>query len=139
MSRSRMRTSQEVKTIEKSFVRRTGAGECFSAGSRHGDVALRATATLWSRVAHARRDQALCLEAIEGGVQRTRGDGASRTIRQFRANRHAVCVVAESQNRQEDQLFELAEIHRSCLVMDLVLRHQLEPPSKRQSRSPMAH
>jgi hypothetical protein len=85
-----MRTSQEVKTIEESFVRRTGAGECFSAGSRHGDVALRATATLWSRVAHARRDQAPRLEALERGVQRTRGDGASRTIRQFRANGHAV-------------------------------------------------
>jgi hypothetical protein len=118
-----MRTSQEVKTIEESFVRSTGAGECFSACSRHGDVALRATATLRSRVAHARRDQALCLEAIERGVQRTRGDGASRTIRQFGANRHAVCAVAESQNRQEDQLFELAEIHRTyhlnCIVVQI--------------------
>lgn len=118
-----MRTSEKVKTIEESFVRRPGAGEGFSASSRHGDVALRATATLWSGVAHARRDQALGLEAIERGVQRTRGDGASRAIRQFRANRHAVCVVAESQNRQKDQLFELAEIRRSrhfnCIVVKI--------------------
>jgi len=91
-----MHTSSEVKTIEESFVRRTGAGECFSACSRHRYVALRAAATLRSRVAHTRRDQALRLKAIERGVQRTRGNGASRTIRQFRANRHAVCVVAES-------------------------------------------
>ena len=105
MARMTASTSLRLKT--------SGTGECFSACSRYGHVALRATATLWSRVAHARRDQALCLEAIERGVQRTRGEGASRTIRQFRANCHAVCVVAESQNRQEDQLFELAEIHRN--------------------------
>ena len=118
-----MRASQDVKAFEESFVCRARTVERFSACSGHRDVAFRATATLWSRVAHARCDQALRLEAIEPGVKRTRGDGASRPGRQFRANRHAVCIVAESQDRQEDQLFELTEIHRirhfNCIVVQI--------------------
>ena len=50
-------------------------------------------------------------------------DDAVRTIGQFRADGHAVGVIAQSQNRKEDQLFELAEIHRTghlnCIVVQI--------------------
>ena len=61
------------------------------------------------------------LEALERGVHRTRRDVASRAIRQFSADRHAVRVIAEPENRKEDQLFELAQIqrrrHLNCIVV----------------------
>src|SRR5688572_30644786 len=97
-------------------------------GDRH--VPLGSSASLWSRVAHARDDQALDLEPLERGVERTRRDGASRTLGQLRADRDAVGVIAETQNREEDQLFQLAEIerrrHLNFIVVQIDLASNLE-------------
>ena len=118
---SRMRASHEIQPLQQPFVRLQGAGERLHACSRDRHVALRPPASLWSRFAHPRRDQGLGLEPLERGVQRTRRDGASRTIRQFRPNRHPVGVIVESQNGKEDQLFELADLssfNASALAAD---------------------
>ncbi len=118
-----MRAPREIEPIKQPFVRLQGAGERLHAGSRDLDMALRSTASLWSRVAHARHDQAFGLEALERGVQRTRCDRPSRTICQFRANRYTVRIPTESQNRKEDQLLEFTEIQRSshlnCIVVQI--------------------
>jgi hypothetical protein len=98
-----------------------GAGERLDTCSSHGDVAFRATASLWSRIAHARRDQAFGLESLECGVQSTRRDVASCTIRQFRTDGHAIGAIAESEDRKEDQLFEFAQIHPRCHLNCIVV------------------
>jgi hypothetical protein len=81
-----MRASYKIQPVQQPFVRLQGAREGLHACNDDRHVALRSTAWLWSRVAHARRDQALGLETLQRGVQRTRGDGAPGTICQLRAD-----------------------------------------------------
>ena len=69
-------------------------------GQRRGRAEA-APAALWSRIAHARGDQALVLETIECGIHRTRRDIATGAIGQLGANRHAVRLVPEAQNREK--------------------------------------
>lgn len=89
-----------------------GAGESFPTCGSDGDVSFRATSPLRRRVAHARRNQTFGFESFQSGVQRTRRDLTPCAIRKLRANRHAVGIVVKPKNREEDELFEFAEIYR---------------------------
>jgi hypothetical protein len=75
-------------------------------------VSFRASPSLRRRVAHARRNQAFGFESFQSGVQRARRDVATCAIRKLCANRDAVGVVVKPENREEDELFEFAEIYR---------------------------
>lgn len=61
----------------------------------------------------------LGLKSFKGGVQSAWRDTAACAIRKFRADGDAVRVIAESENRKKDELFEFTEIHRNGVVTSL--------------------
>jgi hypothetical protein len=99
-----MCTSHKVQTVWQSLVRLHGAGKRLHVCGGDRNVALCSTASLRSRVAHARRDQALGLETLSVVYSAPGATVRSARSASFRANGHAVRVIAESQNRKEDQL-----------------------------------
>ena len=102
-------------------------GERFAAGAQGSqaerldlEVALRSSAALRRGIAERRRDVAFVLEPIERSVQRADRQRASRSPLDVEPDRHAVGLVAEAQDGQQDDLFELAEMlaagHMFCII-----------------------
>jgi hypothetical protein len=72
------------------------------------EKSLGAAAALRRRVAQARGNEALVLQAVERGVECPGRRLAAGPFADFLADGDAVCVVAETQNRQQHHLFEFA-------------------------------
>ena len=67
------------------------------------------TAALRVRFSQGRSDQTPPLEAVEGRVDRAWGHDPPGAALDFGANRHAVGVLAEPDQREQQELFERAE------------------------------
>ncbi len=72
------------------------------------EVALRSSAALRRGIAERRRDVAFVLEPIQRSVQRANRQRPAGPPLDLQADGHTVRLVAESQDGQEDDLFELA-------------------------------
>ena len=76
---------------------------------QHLDVLAAATTTFWCRFADARPDVALGLEAVERHVDRADGQIAAGPCFDFAPDRGAVGIGPQAHQREQDQLFELAD------------------------------
>jgi hypothetical protein len=72
------------------------------------EIALRSSPALGRGIAERRRDIPFVLESIQRSVQRANGQRPAGASLDLQANGHAVRLVAEPQNGQQDNLFELA-------------------------------
>ena len=93
---------------------------------RDFEVPLPLAAALRRRIADARLDQALLLEALERGVHRAHGHAAAAALLDLGAHRRAIGVGAEAQQRQHHDLLELAEDGRRMRVMVPVNIHNVD-------------
>jgi hypothetical protein len=91
---------------------RAGSGVVERRDAAAGDrvVALRAAAAGGGGFADARPDAALLREPFERRVDGADGDGASGARFDLLPDAHAVALVAEAPDREQDDLLELAEI-----------------------------
>src|SRR5690606_18917819 len=101
---------ENSKSFEKTFVRAQRALDGGRAGRADGVVPLRAPAPLGRRLAEARRHEALLLEPVQGRVERAGRGAPPGAAPDLVADRDAVRVVAEAQDREQDDLLELAEV-----------------------------
>ena len=87
----------------------------------HGVELLGFAAPLRGWIAKSASDQALALQALEGSVEGAGCNGSSCTGGDLLPNADPVCEVLESQDSQEDDLFEFAEghvaVHNNCNVV----------------------
>jgi hypothetical protein len=74
------------------------------------EVALRPSATLGSRLAEFRDDEALLLQAFQGGIDAAEFYVAVGELLDFTSDRNAIGVVAETENHEHDDELEVGEI-----------------------------
>src|SRR5690606_19904899 len=101
---------EKPKPFEKTLIRAQRTLDGRLAGRADGVVALRTTAPLGRRLAEARRHQTLALEPLQCRVERAGRSAASGAATNLVADRDAVRIVAEAQDREQDELLELAEM-----------------------------
>lgn len=88
-----------------------GFGYALGSGSGHGVVTLGASPALRRGVAHAGVEPALFFQAIERCIESPRGDLPAGALGDFGANADAVSAIAKPNDREQDDLFELARDH----------------------------
>jgi hypothetical protein len=89
-----------------------GEGTTEGAAARCGHCVelLSAATALSGRLTEACGDEAFGFEPEQRGVHRTEADDASAAARQLLADADAVAFAGEAKERNENELFELAEI-----------------------------
>lgn len=95
--------------MEHALVGALGVDEGGAAGFGEGEEAFGATSSLRGGVAEFGADNAFLLHAVEGGVEGSRSGFATGAEGDLGADGNPVGVVAETQDGEEDDLFELAE------------------------------
>jgi hypothetical protein len=96
-----------------------GTPEGAAARCGHSVELLPAATALSGRLTEACGDETFGFEPEQSGVHRTEADDPSAAARQLLADADAVPLVGEAKERNENELFELAEIagggHRAHL------------------------
>src|SRR4051812_1233491 len=105
-----MRHLRERDAAQQALIGTLGSRNRVEPWCRELEIALRPPAALWRRVSVVRRDEAFVLEAVERGVERPGRRFAIRTRRHLRRNARPVGAVLQPQDRQQDDLLELAEL-----------------------------
>ena len=116
--------------------RRVRFAKCGAASGRQHDVFLGAASAHGFGFARERADQALAFQAPQCAVDRAKRGLALRALDERRANRHAIGVVTEPRQRQEDRA---VRIHRGsrpsgpiiyctlCTIYGIIRRDASEP------------
>src|SRR5688572_17066254 len=91
------------------------------------EVPLALAAAFCRGFTEPRREESLVLEPLQRGVDGRHGRIAAGFLAQHAGDRHAIRRVAKLQNRQEDELFELADRHFLDIVDIIGDRVNSEP------------
>src|SRR5262245_29671280 len=83
----------------------------FQTCGRDGVVAARLATALVGRIAHPRTQAALGLETIQARIERSARDRPGGPLLDQLADRHGVGLLVEVEDRQQDRVFEFAEVN----------------------------
>src|SRR5689334_8028203 len=111
--------SQVVEPVDHSSVRPNRALQRLKTRGTDFDEAFCPAPTLWRGIAHSRGDEPFRFEPLQRRVECTRRDGAAGTRRELRPNSRAVCGVTEANDREQNELLELSEVHSSHLYCNV--------------------
>jgi len=86
-------------------------GPLYGGGARfcHGEIPFGASSALRRWITQTARDEPLLFQAIQGGIKSAGRGIAVRARSDLRANRHAICSFAQAQDREKNDLLELAK------------------------------
>src|SRR5262249_32855846 len=114
-------------------------GGGFPALGRDAYPPLGAAAALRRRIAHPGLDQALVLQAIERGVERSNGAGFFRRLLHFFADRSAISLVAQPGGGGKKEIFELTQADSYHIVILMRPRSQVMRWLLRPDELPQGH
>src|SRR2546422_4982250 len=103
---------------------------------RHADHALWAAAPLRRGIPHPGSYEALRLQTIQGGVERSDRASAFGSALYFPSNGSAVGAFAQPRGRAEQQIFEFAEHDYYYIVILILIRVQMGMSRPMHSRRP---